>query len=245
MDPKGRVALISGGARIGQEVAAALARRGCHIALTYNRSRKSAEETADRVRSFGARSMVVKADLSRAAGAAAAVHAVHGRLGGPDIVVCMASVYERVPFEKLDERSFRMNLDVDLASAFYLAREAAPQLKKGGAGRIVLFADWLPRSGRPRYRGFLPYYIAKAAVIGLTESLALELAPEILVNAIAPGPILKPPGMSARADRAVRRVTPLGRWGGPEEIARALLFLVETEFVTGECIRVDGGRHLH
>jgi len=157
----------------------------------------------------------------------------------------MASVYERVPFEKLDERSFRMNLDVDLASAFYLAREAAPQLKKGGAGRIVLFADWLPRSGRPRYRGFLPYYIAKAAVIGLTESLALELAPEILVNAIAPGPILKPPGMSARADRAVRRVTPLGRWGGPEEIARALLFLVETEFVTGECIRVDGGRHLH
>src|SRR2546422_10789944 len=103
MDPKGRVALISGGARIGQEVAATLARRGCHIALTYNRSRKSAEETADRVRSFGARSMVVKADLSRAAGAAAAVHAVHGRLGGPDILVCMASVYERVPFEKRSE----------------------------------------------------------------------------------------------------------------------------------------------
>src|SRR5216117_3936192 len=148
MDPKDRVALISGGARIGQEVAAALARRGCHIALTYNKSRKSAEETADRVRSFGARSMVVKSDLSRPAGAAAAVHAVHGRLGGPDILVCMASVYGRTPFETLDERSFRVNLDVDLSSAFHLARQAAPLMKKAGAGRIVLFSDWLPKSGR-------------------------------------------------------------------------------------------------
>ena len=245
MDPKDRVALIAGGARIGQEVATALARRGCHVALTYNRSRASAEESAGRVRSLGSRSLIVRADLSRASGAAAAVRAVKAKLGGPDILVCMASVYDRVPFAKIDERSFRANLDVDLASAFHLARQAAPLMKKAGAGRIVLFADWLPRSGRPRYRGYLPYYVAKAAVIGLTESLALELAPEILVNAIAPGPILKPPGFSAKADRAVRRVTPLGRWGGPEEIARAVLFLVETGFVTGECLRVDGGRHLN
>jgi NAD(P)-dependent dehydrogenase (short-subunit alcohol dehydrogenase family) len=244
VDPKGRVALVSGGARIGQEVAAALARRGCHVALTYHRSATSAQETAGRVRSLGARALAVKTDLSRPVGAAAAVRAVHGRLGGPDILVCMASVYGRVPFETLDERSFRANLDVDLASAFHLARQAAPLMKKAGSGRIVLFADWLPKSGRPRYRGFLPYYVAKAAIVGLTESLALELAPEILVNAIAPGPILKPPGFGARASRAVRRATPLGRWGGPAEIARAVLFLVETEFVTGECIRVDGGRHL-
>jgi len=245
VDPRDRVALVSGGARIGQEVAAALARRGCHVALTYNRSRDSAETTAGRVRSLGARALIVKADLSRPKGVAAAVRAVHAGLGGPDILVCMASIYGKTPFESLDDRSFRANLDVDLASAFHLARQAAPLMKKAGAGRIVLFADWLARSGRPRYRAFLPYYVAKAAVIGLTESLALELAPEILVNAIAPGPILKPPGFSAKADRAVRRVTPLGRWGGPEEIARAVLFLVETEFVTGECIRVDGGRHLH
>ena len=79
----------------------------------------------------------------------------------------------------------------------------------------------------------------------MTESLALELAPAILVNAIAPGPILRPPGFSDAADRQVRKVTPLGRWGGPLEIARAVLFLVETEFVTGETIRVDGGRHLY
>jgi len=245
MDPRGKVALISGGARVGQTVAAALATRGCDLALTYNKSRGSAEESARRARSLGVRAVEVKADLSKPKGAAEAIDAVHDKLGGLQILICMASVYARVPFDGLDERAWRSNLDIDLSSAFHLARRAAPLMKSAGGGRIVLFSDWLPRSGRPRYRGYLPYYVAKAAVIGLTESLALELAPEILVNAIAPGPILKPPGFSAKADRAVRRVTPLGRWGGPEEIARAVLFLVETGFVTGECLRVDGGRHLN
>ena len=100
-------------------------------------------------------------------------------------------------------------------------------------------------SGRPRYRGFLTYYTAKKAVIGLTEALALELAPEVLVNAIAPGPIVAPPEMSGEEAAEVEKATPLGRWGGAAEIAKAVLFLVETDFVTGECIRVDGGRHLH
>ncbi|MGI8783853.1 MAG: SDR family oxidoreductase, partial [Acidobacteriota bacterium] len=89
-----------------------------------------------------------------------------------------------------------------------------------------------------------PYYVAKMSVLGLTEALALELAPEILVNAIAPGPILPPPDLSKEEYDEVARATPLGRWGGPEEIARTAVFLLETDFVTGECIRVDGGRHL-
>src|SRR6266446_2398395 len=126
------------------------------------------------------------------------------------------------------------------------ARSGAADAGAGGRTcALPVFADWLPASGRPRYRGYLPYYVSKAGVIGLTESLALELAPSILVNAIAPGPILKPKGFSRAADREVRRVTPLGRWGGPLEIARAVLFLIETEFVTGETLRVDGGRHLY
>jgi NAD(P)-dependent dehydrogenase (short-subunit alcohol dehydrogenase family) len=244
VDPKGKVALISGAARVGRSVAEALARRGCHVALTYNRSRDSAEEAAARVRALGPRALALRADLSAPKGAAAAVDAVRAKLGGPDILVGMASVYGKTPFAGLDEDAWRANLDVDLSSAFHLARRAAPIMKQAGSGRIVLLADWLPASGRPRYHGFLPYYVAKAGIIGLAESLALELAPEILVNSIAPGPILKPPGFSAKADRAVRRETPLGRWGGPEEIARAVVFLVETEFVTGECLRVDGGRHL-
>jgi NAD(P)-dependent dehydrogenase (short-subunit alcohol dehydrogenase family) len=245
MDLEGKVALISGGARIGAAVAEALARRGCDLALTYRSSRAGVEATVRRVRDLGARAEAIRADLAAERGARAAVDATHRRLGGPDILVCMASRYEKTPFPGVAAAELRAGLEVDLHSAWRLALRAAPRMNARGAGRIVLFADWLPASGRPRYRGYLPYYVAKAAVVGLTEALALELAPRILVNAVAPGPILKPPGFSAAADREVRRATPLGRWGGPEEIARAVLFLAETDFVTGECLRVDGGRHLH
>lgn len=100
-------------------------------------------------------------------------------------------------------------------------------------------------SGRPRYKEFVPYYVAKHGVIGLAESLALEWAPEILVNTIAPGPILKPSHLSEKEEKEVTKLTPLRRWGGPQEIAKAVLFLIDTDFVTGECIRVDGGRHLY
>ena len=117
-------------------------------------------------------------------------------------------------------------------------------MKKSG-GRIINFADWLVASSRPRYEGYLPYYVAKAGVKALTEALATELArDQILVNAIAPGPILAPPDMSAEESHSATKSTPLGRWGGEAEIAKAVMFLVATDFVTGETIRVDGGRHL-
>jgi NAD(P)-dependent dehydrogenase (short-subunit alcohol dehydrogenase family) len=244
VDPKGKVALITGGARVGAAVAGALAGRGCHVALTYRSSRKAVHGTVLKARSLGVRALAVQADLSRSSGAAAAVAATHAALGGPDILICMASVYETTRFDRLDEAAWRRTLEVDLGSTYHLALEAAPLMRARGGGRIINFTDWLPASRRPRYRNLLPYYVAKSGLIGLTESLALELAPTILVNAIAPGPILKPPGFTAAQDRAVRRATPLGRWGGPEEIARAVLFLVETRFVTGETLRVDGGRHL-
>ena len=122
---------------------------------------------------------------------------------------------------------------------------SAPFMKRGGGGRIVSFADWLPVTGRPRYKDYVPYYVSKAAVAALTEALALQLAPEILVNAIAPGPILAPPNLTAEENAQVIEATPLGRWGGAEEIAKTVMYFVETDFVTGEFIRVDGGRHLY
>ena len=184
MEVAGKVALITGGARIGQAVAEALARRGCALALTYRSSRAAAEAAAAAAREAGAR------------------------------------------------------------SAWLFAIHAAPAMRRAGGGRIVNVSDWLPVSGRPRYTGYTAYYASKAAVTALTESLALELAPDVLVNAVAPGPILAPPNLTPEEDAAVRSATPLGRWGGAEEIARAVVFLVETDFVTGESIRVDGGRHL-
>jgi NAD(P)-dependent dehydrogenase (short-subunit alcohol dehydrogenase family) len=118
-------------------------------------------------------------------------------------------------------------------------------MKKQGGGRIVNFSDWLSKSGRPRYPGYLTYYVAKAGVIALTEALALELAADnILVNAIAPGPIVAPPDLADAERRAVEQATPLGRWGGGLEIANTVLALLTAGFITGETVRVDGGRHL-
>ena len=116
---------------------------------------------------------------------------------------------------------------------------------KYAGGRIINFSDWVAKSGRPRYHGYVPYYVAKSGAVALTEALALELAADnILVNAIAPGPIVAPPGTTDAESQAVVDATPLGRWGGEIEIAKAVLGLLESDFNTGETIRVDGGRHL-
>jgi NAD(P)-dependent dehydrogenase (short-subunit alcohol dehydrogenase family) len=120
-----------------------------------------------------------------------------------------------------------------------------PLLRAKSQAHIVNFTDWLPASGRPGYTGFVAYYVAKAGVKALTEALALELAgANILVNAIAPGPIVPPPDMDEDERREVAEATPLQRWGGELEIARAVMLLVTTQFITGETLRVDGGRHV-
>ena len=157
----------------------------------------------------------------------------------------MASVYRRTPFDALTDEDWTRTLDVDLSAAWRLSRAAVPHLRAAGGGHVVHFSDWVAASGRPRYAGYLPYYVAKRAVIGLTEALALELAADgILVNAVAPGPIMPPPDLDAGEIEAVEQETPAGRWGGPEAIADTVIGVLQSDFITGETIRVDGGRHL-
>ena len=166
-------------------------------------------------------------------------------LGRLDVLVNMASLYRSRPFDELTVEDWDRSLAVDVRAAFLCARAAVPHMRAAGGGRIVNVSDWVARSGRPRYTGYLPYYVAKTAVIGLTEALALELAADgILVNAIAPGPILPPDGLSEEESREIVKDTPLGRWGGEAAIAHAVAALVESDFITGETVRVDGGRHV-
>ena len=245
MDLHNRVALITGGKRIGAAIAIDLARRGMDVALSYNRSRREAEEAAAGIRAAGRRVAIVQANLSQAQECQRLIDETATTLGRLDVLINMASVYSSVPFDQLDEASWDAVVNVDLKASFLCARAALVHLRAAHGGRIVNFTDWVAASGRPRYTGFVPYYVAKRGIIGLTEALALELAgDQILVNAIAPGPILAPPDTTADEHAAVEKATPLGRWGGEQEIIKAVAFLLESDFVTGETLRVDGGRHV-
>ena len=245
MDLAGRIALITGGRRIGAVVATELARRGADIALVYRRSRAEAEETADTLRAIGRRAVLVQADLSDPESCERVVDETVNALGRLDVLINMASRYVSKPIDDLTVQDWNAQLDVDLRAAWLCARAAVPHMRRLRGGRIINFSDWVARSGRPRYTGYLPYYVAKAGIVALTEALALELAADqILVNAIAPGPIVAPENTSDEEFASVERATPLGHWGGEIEIAKAVLALIDSDFITGETIRVDGGRHL-
>jgi NAD(P)-dependent dehydrogenase (short-subunit alcohol dehydrogenase family) len=245
MDPKGKTALITGGARIGQTVAEELAKRGCNIILVFRTSKKKAEKTLRKVKILGADGWLIQADLQKKEEIQKIVPEIERQKKNLDILINMASSYEKTPLETLKEKNWTENLETNLQSAYTLSLSASKLMKKRGQGRIINFSDWVSASGRPRYKEYLPYYVSKTGVLGLTQGLALELAPEILVNSIAPGPILAPSDITPEENREVQIATPLKRWGGSLEIAKTVLFLIETDFVTGECIRVDGGRHLY
>ena len=240
-----RVVLITGGKRIGADIALALAARGADVTLCYRESRAEAEATAHAVVKLGRRGQLIQVDLRSPADCRRAVAETVSSLGRLDVLINMASVYARKPYLELTEEDWERSLGVDLRAAHLCAQAAVPHMRTAGQGRIVNFTDWIAASRRPRYPGYLPYYVAKMGVIALTEALALELAADnILVNAIAPGPIIPPEGLSPEELEAVVRATPLGRWGGSEEISRAVLLFMDSDFITGETIRVDGGRHV-
>jgi NAD(P)-dependent dehydrogenase (short-subunit alcohol dehydrogenase family) len=241
----GRAVLVTGGKRIGAEVARHLATLGADVAVAFNRSRSEADDTVRAVEQIGRKAVGLQADLSNAEACSSLVDRAAESLGRLDVLVNMASVYVPKPYDDLTLQDWESALNVDLRATHLCSQAAVPHMRRLGGGRIVNFTDWVAASGRPRYTGYVPYYTAKAAVVGLTQILALELATDqILVNAVAPGPILAPPGTTDEELRAVERATPLGRWGGAGAIARCVQFLIETDFVTGEVVRVDGGRHV-
>jgi NAD(P)-dependent dehydrogenase (short-subunit alcohol dehydrogenase family) len=240
-----RAALVTGTRRIGGAIARALAADGHDVALAYRASRAQADLAAEAVRAAGRRAVVLPADLAEPAACRSLVDAAAEALGGLSVVVLAASRFERVPLDALDAAAWGRGMAVDLDASFHCAQAAIPHLRRAGGGHIVLFSDWIAASGRPRYRGYLPYYVAKRGVVALSEALGLELAPHgIRVHVVAPGPIVPVAGSSPAEQAAVLAATPLGRWGGEDEVARHVVALLGSTFVTGEAVRVDGGRHL-
>jgi len=245
MNIRDKVALLVGARRMGLAVAAALAAKGADVALTYRSSPDASEAAAEAVRALGRKALVVRCDVTDEVPVIeSAFQHVVDTLGRLDVLVMMASRYEVVPFDALTTEAMERQIGVDMRGTFVCMKAAVPHMRAARGGRMITFSDWTAASGRPRYAGYAGYYVAKAGVKALTEAFALELAADnILVNSIAPGPILAPDELSMAQRQTVEAATPLGRWGGADEIAKTVLALIDSDFITGETIRVDGGRH--
>lgn len=238
MDLSGKTALVTGGARrIGAAISLALAERGARVAIHCRTSRAETDALAARCPG----SVVLQADLGAPEAPARLVAGAWERLGHLDVLVNNASTWERMPPEEVTVAAWDRTLAVNLRAPFFLARDAGLRMRARGSGVIVNLTDWAVE--RP-YAAYLPYFAAKAGLASSTAGLARAFAPQVRVNAIAPGPIVlredTPPGQREAVERAV----PLGRLGGTDAIVSAVMFLIGNDFVTGTTITVDGGRSL-
>jgi 3-oxoacyl-[acyl-carrier protein] reductase len=235
---EGRIAAVTGGGRgLGRALVRALAREGADVALSYHRSRDGAEQEAERLRRAGRRAIAVAADAREPGAMARFVEQAAEQLGGLDILVNNVGVFRRVPLEELDDAVLDEAFAVNVRAAVTASRAAAVAMRARGGGAIVNVASL---GGLRPWPAHLAYCASKAALIMATRCLARALAPEIRVNAVAPG-ILDPPG----AAEAIRERIPQGRFGTLEEAAEAVIFLLTgASYTTGEVLCLDGGRGL-
>ncbi|MHC4470542.1 MAG: SDR family NAD(P)-dependent oxidoreductase [Planctomycetota bacterium] len=237
MELHGAKALVTGAAlRVGREIALELARAGADLYVHYRSSEGPAEETALEIRALGRGATLVRGDLGRAED----VERVAGCAIDADLLVNSASVFPRTPLAEVTVEQWDRIFDVNLRGPFFLARTIGLAMKERGRGVVVNIADW---AGYRPYRGYLPYCMSKAGIIAMTHGLAKLLAPEVRVNAVAPGPVMLPDDMTEEERDVVIRGTPLGREGSPTDVAKAIRFLAEgSDFITGAVLTVDGGR---
>jgi NAD(P)-dependent dehydrogenase (short-subunit alcohol dehydrogenase family) len=242
MDLHGKVALVTGGAvRVGKAIVLGLADAGSDIVLNYHSSVQEALHTSAEVQARGRQVLPVQADVAQADQVEQMLQAAIARFGRVDVLVNSASAWQRTPWKEVDEDAWDRSLDIDLKGAFLCARSAALHLAAHGDGAIVNIVDL---SAFVPFPNMLPHSVAKAGLLSMTYALAMELAPEIRVNAVAPGPVLPPPDVDEGLMDAIARRTLLGRWGSPRDVAGAVVFLVQSEYITGAVLPVDGGERL-
>jgi pteridine reductase len=242
MEIRERFALVTGGAhRVGKAIALALAREGAHVALTYHTSADAARQTADEINVCGVQSLALQCDQSDPAHIAAVFEALKDRWGWLDILINSAAIMQRKNFLDITVQDWDATLDTNLRGPFLFCQHAARMMIERGAGVILNIADEVGLTPWPRY---VHHSVSKAGAIMLTQAAALALAPAIRVNAIAPGPVLKPPDWTDERWDKLRSATPLDRLGSPQDVVDAALYLIRAEYVTGQVLVVDGGRVL-
>ncbi|MBI3307656.1 MAG: SDR family oxidoreductase [Candidatus Omnitrophica bacterium] len=241
----GKTAVVTGaGQRIGREIALELAGRGADIVIHYNHSKKPAVLLQAQIEQIGRQAFLVQAEFGDAKKSLSQriqkfVREVYKTAGRVDVLVNNAAIFYPTPFGKITGKDWDNFLTVNLKAPFFLSQEIGVRMLKQKSGKIINLADWTGL--RPNAR-FLPYVISKAGIISMTQGLAKNLAPDIQVNAVMPGPILPPAGgMTAAAKKAAESKTLLKRFGTPKDIAGAVAFLAESDYMTGALIPVEGG----
>lgn len=240
MNQENKNVLITGGARrIGRNLALSLARAGANVVIHHGHSPKEAQETKTLIEHLGGQAYVIQFDLIDLKNIPHFM--TQAEYFGPlNILINNAAIFEPLAWDTCDLSSWSRHMDINLTAPFLLSQVFAKRLPQGEIGRIVNILDW--RSLRPSASHFA-YSISKAALASLTQSLAVSLAPSIVVNGLALGAILPPADGSNNQD--ILKSIPVGRWASPGEIEETLMFLINgPTYITGEIIHVDGGRHL-
>ena len=240
MELPGRVALVTGaGRRLGRSIAAALARQGMRLALHHHASVGGAAGLRDEIRAAGGDAECLAADLRDAEAARALPGRVLERFGRLDVLVNSAAVMHRLRLEETSPQQWDDILNLNLRAVFFCTQGAAPALRDAH-GSVINLADV---GGLEPWPGFAAHSVSKAGVVMLTRVLALSLAPEVRVNAIAPGAVLVPETYDQAARDALVQSTPLRRLGSPGDVTAAVLYLLEHgDYITGTVLTVDGGR---
>ncbi len=242
MDISGKVALITGSSkRIGRETALELARRGAHVAIHYRSDEAGAKETQALAIASGVRAELFRAELTNAADVNALFEELEKRFEGLDILVNNASVFDPGVLEESTPELWNAQMDSNARAPFFIAQHAAKLMNRRGHGKIVNLVDV---AGEVVWPGYLAYSISKATLIAINRGLAKALAPAIQVNGVAPGPVLFPEYYTQDQKHLAIERTLLKRAGSARDIVNAVVFLIENDYITGDVIHVDGGRHL-
>ena len=237
----GRVALVTGaGRRVGRAIATALGARGMQVAVHYHGSADGARETASDIEKAGGTAALFQGDLSESHGPAALLDAVGRAYGVLDVLVNSAAIMQRTPLESVTPEDWDAMFALNARAPFFAALAARPYMAERG-GAIVNIADLAALETWPAY---IPHGLSKSVVVQMTRSLARMLAPSIRVNAVAPGAVMLPDGWDPAAGERLRRTTPLARLGSANDVVGAVIYLLEADYVTGETLVVDGGRHV-